>query len=517
MTEVLLFNQYFTSKKDSPEKILAALPINLLYLASYLRSKQIDCKIYELGIFDHNQTIVENNRVRRGISDAEISTIIRNERPKIIGIGCMYSRHYIDVVAISRTIKKIDSSIKVVLGGNHATTFCEMVLKEPSINFVVKGEGEITFYELCNAILSSREDFERIDGLAYRDENGNIIKTKDRELVKNLDELPIDYLLVDIKKYAEVSRESPFLMRYPAIGIASSRGCPGKCVYCTVKAVWGRTWRGKSAKRTVDEIELLHKHYGINEFSFLDDSASLNKKRWNDICDEIINRKLSIRWTTPNGIAHWTLDKSTLKKMKAAGCYRVTFGIESGNVETRKFLGKPYSLLQAKEMIQYANKIGMWTICTNILGFPYETKEAMEDTIRFAKKSGTDFATFYLLAPHITSDVYSYFKKEGLLDFDFIFNENVLDEEKYEEMNRILNDGGVPTKYYSSEELKKIQIKAYRSFIIYRAITYLNPLRLLRKIRSVEDCKYTMRLVFTGFQILMKSFYKKTTNALLYE
>lgn len=518
MADVLLFNQYFTSKKNSPEKILAALPINLLYLASYLRSKQIDCKIYELGIFDYDQSIVENNRVRCGISDAEISTIIRNERPKIIGIGCMYSRHYIDVVAISRTIKKIDPSLKVVLGGNHATTFCEMVLKEPSIDFVVRGEGEITFYKLCNAILSRREDFKEIDGLAFRDETGNIIKTRDRGLVKNLNELLIDYSIVDIRKYAEISRQSPFLMRYPAIGIVSSRGCPGKCVYCTVRAVWGRTWRGKSAKTTVDEIELLHEEYGIKEFSFFDDSASLNKKRWNEICNEIIDRGLNIRWTTPNGIAHWTLDKPTLKKMKAAGCYRVTFGIESGNVETRKFLGKPYSLLQAREMIQYANKIGMWTICTNILGFPYETKEAMDDTVRFAQKSGTDFATFYLLAPHITSDVYSFFKKEGLLNFDYIFNDNVFDEEKYEEMNKIVNDGGTPTKYFTSEELKRIQIKAYKRFVFYRAATYLiNPLRILRKMGSVEEFKYTIQLVTAGLKILIKTFYKKTTRALLYE
>ena len=235
------------------------------------------------------------------------------------------------------------------------------------------------------------------------------------------------------------------------------------------------------------------------------------------MCDEIINRKLNIKWTTPNGIAHWTLDKPLLKKMKTAGCYRVTFGIESGNIETREFLGKPYSLSQAKEMIQYANKIGMWTICTNILGFPYETKKSMDDTIRFAKKSGTDFATFYLLAPLVTSDVYGYFKKEGLLNFDFIFNDNVFDEEKYDEMNKIVNDGGVPTKYLTPEEIKKIQIKAYKSFIIYRTITFLNPLRLFRKVQSIEDLRYTSRLLYTGLKILFKSFYKKTTKALLYE
>ena len=515
--DVLLFSQYFTSRRESPDKILAALPINLLYLASYLILKGISCKIYELGILNFDKIIIEDNEIRCGIPDEEIIRIIKGECPKVIGLSCMYSRHYIDVISIARLIKKVNPSIKVVLGGNHATAFCDMVLQEPTVDFVVKGEGEITFYELCNKILTNKTDLENIKGLAHKDNNGNIIENKDRELVKNLDELPIDYSLLNIKMYTDPPHRSPFLMRYPAIGILSSRGCPYNCVYCTVKAVWGRIWRAKSAKKTVDQMELLYTKYGIQEFGFLDDSASSNKERWNAICDEIINRKMNIRWTTPNGIAHWTLDKSILRKMKAAGCYRITFGIESGNVETRKFLGKPFPLSQAKEMIQFANKIGMWTICTNILGFPYERKESMEDTISFAKRSGTDFAAFYLLVPQVASDVYSYFKKEGFLDFDSIFVHNVFDEEKYEEMNRIVHDGGAPTKYFTSEELKQIQMEAYRSFIIYRAMTFLNPFRLLRKIQSIEDFGYTVGLLWAGLKIFTKTFYKTTTKALLYE
>lgn len=517
MAEVLLLNQYFTSQVDSPDRILATLPINLLCLASYLKSKDINCKIYELGIFDFTKVVVSNGRLRCGIGDEEIVAIIKRESPKIVGLGCMYSRHYIDVISISRLIKKIDPQIKVVLGGNHATAFYDMIMKEPSVDFVVSGEGEITFYELCNKILSNDNDFTDIKGVTYR-HNGDILKTQDRELIDNLDDLPIDYSLVNVNRYANTAYASPFFMRYPGIGIISSRGCPNNCVYCTVKAVWGRTWRAKSAKKTVDEIALLHKGYGIREFFFLDDSASLDKKRWGDICDEIINRKLDIRWTTPNGIAHWTLDRPILKKMKASGCYRITFGIESGNMETRKFLGKPYPLDQAEEMIAYANRIGMWTICTNILGFPYETRESMEDTIRFAQKSGTDFAAFYLLAPMVTSDVYDCFKKEGLLNFDHIFKDNVFVENKYEEMNKIINDSGAPTRYFSPEELKKIQIDAYRRFIIYRFFTYLiNPLHIFRKIRSGEDLIYTTRLILVGFKIFINSFYKKDTKSLLYE
>jgi radical SAM superfamily enzyme YgiQ (UPF0313 family) len=415
---------------------------------------------------------------------------------------------------IAKLIKKIDASIKVVIGGNHATSFSDMVLKVPAFDFVVKGEGEITFYELCKNILEGEKNFYKIKGIAYKDRD-RIVKTENREFIANLDDLPmLDYSFMDLIKYTGGSK-SPYIMRTPLIGIISSRGCPGRCVYCTVRAVWGRTWRGKSPKRTVDEIELLHKKYGFREFSFLDDSASFNKVRWNAICEEIINRGLDIRWTTPNGIAHWTLDKPILLKMKKSGCYRITFGIESGNLEIRNFLGKPYLLSQAKELIQYANKIGMWTICTHILGFPYETREQIEDTIGFAKKSGTDFAAFYMLCPMPTSDVYKYFKDEGLLDFDFIFNDNIFNEEKYEEMYKTLNDEGTPTKHFTSVEIKKIQTKAYRSFIIYRAFTFLNPLRVARKIHSMEDLEYTFRLGFTGVKLLMKSFYKNTTQTLL--
>ena len=229
--DVLLLNQYFTSNKKAPEKILGLMPLNLLYLASYLQLKKIPSKIYELGALRDQDIREENGRVRCGLSDAEITEIIKCERPKIIGLGCMYSRHYIDVISIARLIKRIDPSIITIIGGNHATALSDMVLKEPSFDFVVRGEGEVTFYELCKAILSETKDFRDINGIAYCDAKGNIVKTEKRELVKNLDDLTIDYTLINLAEYTNREHKSPFLMRYPAISIISTRGCPGKCVY----------------------------------------------------------------------------------------------------------------------------------------------------------------------------------------------------------------------------------------------------------------------------------------------
>lgn len=517
MADVILLNQYYSFRKESPDIVLSVLPINLLYLASFLRQNAIDCKICELGIFRPEQAYVDGNRFRCGLKDDDIRDIIRTEKPRIVGIGCMFTRHAPDVMAIARTVKSVDPSIPVVLGGNHATAFPQPVLKNGDVDFVVLGEGEVTFHELCRRILDGGREFHDIPGVAFRDPQGGFVRNKPRPLIEDLDTLPMDYRLVEVPKYAAVSHMSPFLMRYPSLAITTSRGCPNKCIYCTVKEIYGRTWRGRGATKVVDEIQLLHEQYGIREFAFLDDSASVDKKRWGAICEEIIQRRLDIRWTTPNGIAHWTLDKGLLEKMKKAGCYRVTFGIESGNEETRKYLGKPFPLAQAREMIRHANRIGMWTICTNILGFPYETYAAMMDTVEFSKKSGTDFATFYLLVPHVSSEVYGHFKKEGLLDFDRFFSGAPFNDDDYEQMSKIINDGGAPTTLFTVEQLKRIQMRAYRSFVLYRGLTCLvDPLYLWRKVDSWEDLRYMLRLGGIGVMIFLRTFYSRTTKKLLY-
>ena len=237
----------------------------------------------------------------------------------------------------------------------------------------------------------------------------------------------------------------------------------------------------------VDEIQHLINDFGIREIHFQDDSMSINKVRMNQICDEIIKRKLDFKWATPNGIAHWTLDKRLIRKMKKAGCYRLTFGIESGNPEMRKWLGKPYSLTQAKELTRYANKIGLWTIATNILGFPYETKDQIEDTINFAIDSDVDFALFYRLAPRWGTPVYDVFKKEGLLPK----NETA-----------IYGEGSAcDTKVFTKEELVRIRNEAHQRFLKYRLRSFLNPLRIARKINSWEDFWYLARLGRSGLRM----------------
>lgn len=502
--DILLFNPYYSQLPEYYSFFAPAPPVGLMYLAAYLRKKGISCGIRELGVFDIKDAAKIGSRIRFGLNDEAIHEILKQERPRIVGITNMYSVYYRDVIEIARTIKNFDPGIRVVLGGNHATSYWKYILKNHSVDYVCLGEGEETFYELCSKLLNNQSP-DSVAGIGLRSAQGEISRTEARPLIHDLGQLPVPaYDMIDFPRY--FGRVHPFSMRYPACGIVTSRGCPGECVYCTVKAVWGRTWRGRSPKDVADEIEYLMKNYGIREFAFLDDSASIDKKRWMGICNEIISRKLDIKWTTPNGIAHWTLTPEILSKMYEAGCYRVTFGIESGNPGTRKFLGKPYSLTQAQGLIRHSNRIGMWTICTNIIGFPYEDMNSIRDTIAFAKSSGTDFACFYLLIPQPTSEVYDYFKKEGLLNFDAFFESNEFDENEFERINYALNETGCDTLYFKKEELSRLQKEAYRSFILYRVTGYIfHPWRLLWKVRSREDFLYVMSLALKGFEIFLRT------------
>ena len=461
--DIILLNPYFSVPKGIPNEYYAIVPLNLLYLATYLRKKRLDCKIYELGI--HRTIKPVTNRF--GLSNDEIEEIIKKEKPKIIGIGCMYTRHVQDVKELITFLRKITDA-KIVVGGSHVST-----LGLPTADYEIQGEGEMAFYDLCKSILSHKP-----------------VNRIIRYPLGNIDDFTLDYSLIDIKPYIEDTKISHFLYKNHSFGVISSRGCPYNCIFCTVKNVWGRSWRPRHPELFVKELEYLNKTYGIEEFTFLDDNISIDQQRWITILN-LIKKRLNIKWTLPNGIAHWTLTPKILKLMQEAGCYRLTFGIESGNEKTRKFIRKTHNLQQAKDLIKYSNKIGMWTNTTNVIGFPFETKKQIWDTIWWNVKSEANFAGFYLLSPFPSSDVAQYFSQG-------IYN---------------LSEEGVDTQYVTKEELKLIQKRGYMLLLATRIF----KVNLLKKIRNWEDLKFTLRMVKNGIRIIFKSITMKNTLKLLYD
>jgi magnesium-protoporphyrin IX monomethyl ester (oxidative) cyclase len=480
-------------------------PLGLAYVAGYLEKEGNQVKLLDARGLSSEGVTKDSKSTFYGLSDEEIIKEVKNEEPDVVGISCMWTAYSGDAHRVARLVKRYRKDLPVIFGGAHASQFYEMVLKDDNVDVVVIGEGEVTCAEVLRKIKDGFS-FEGVEGIACRDTDDKIVKNPPRQFIKDLDTVPFPARhLLDMSIYLDESKKGGLAMRRPSVPMVTSRGCPQKCIYCTIHSVWGHSWRGRSPKNVVDEIEMLQQDYGVKEVHWMDDSAGVRRSRLVEICDEIIRRKLDIKWTTPNGIAHWTLNESVLDKMKQAGCYRITFGIESGNPEMRKFIGKPFDLKQAQRLIRYANKIGMWTICTFIIGFPHETREAINDTIQFAVDSDTDMAVFYLLCPHPTSRLYDIFKQEGLLDLDYVLDSSMSPkDEDFAKLGELLAQKGLKTKYFTSEELESILTEAYNSFFKARFKSFLNPTRIMRKIKSAEDFRYVVRLGNTMFPFVFK-------------
>jgi len=487
---ILLFYPPVTVRGDDSTTPGIIAPLGLANIAAYLEREGYSVAICDV-LAEGSKTLKRGkNYLRVGLSEKSIIERIEYYKPDIVGISSMFTAFAPDSHKLAEIVKNVFPQTLVIFGGSHASVLPEGVLADKNVDLVVIGEGEETLLEIVRRF-EKKKSLDNILGTAVREKKGKVFINKPRPFIKDLDSLPfparhllpMDLYLTGSKKIEEAS----YVMRFPFADIVSSRGCPNNCIYCAVPKLWGRTWRAFSAKRVLSEIEFLVEEYGVREIHFLDDNVSVNKSRLHEICDGIIERKLDIKWTAPNGIAIWSLDKPLLEKMKKSGCYRLTFGIESGSLETQRFIRKNLNLEKANEIMKIACDLGLWTFSTYIIGFPYETKEAMDQTFDYAIKSYSDFVGFILLMPFPGTDITEIMIKERLI--------------KRSDFNKIkiaaLFSGykGAGTKYFTPEELKYNQSEAHKRLMFSRLLWPITrPIKLLKKIQSLEELKYAIRI-----------------------
>lgn len=476
---ILLINPPYTNTEGLKESAGHAMPLNLAYLAAFLRNK-INCQIKIIDAEADNLTATD------------IVNKVAESKPKIVGLT-IPTPTFSSVIEITKLIKKeLGDEIILVGGGPNPTVLPEETLRDAPFNFLVLGEGEITFYELIKKINLGENDFEKIDGLAFCRE-GKVIINKKRGLIENLDEIPLPARdLFDLKKYytAPTKKTSASSFDTP---ILTSRGCAYNCTFCLSKSMWGQRVRFRSVDNVISEMEQCIDNYKINEFNFFDDTFTIDNKRVEVLCQTIIDKGWKISWNCMGRVN--TITDNMVKLMSRAGCKKIAFGLESGNQEVLKLMNKRATLEMAEKAVDIVKNNGLDVLGSFMVGNVGETPETIKQTINFAKKLDLDNATFFIVCPYPGTEIYKIARDKG-----FISEKN-----KWEEFAPLTKTKPILIQdNLTAEELIYWQKSAFRKF-------YLRPRYVIKKIKKLRSWG-DLKIIFEGLRIFFRILNKKPSE-----
>ena len=350
--------------------------------------------------------------------------------------------------------KETHPNCTTMLGGSHASFWDTNALQEClALDIVVRREGEMTFLELIQRI-QDKKDYKGVLGATYRTQNGTPTRNEDRPFIEDLDALPFPaYHLLPLDAFHRMGKTI-----FP---LTTSRGCVQWCDFCSTVRMFGRGYRMRTPKNVVDEIEMLHNKYGESQFTFYDDAFTVNRNHVLKICEEIKTRKLKIKWDCETRVD--MVDKDLLATMHNTGCLAVWFGVESGSEKILCQMNKKIKLDQTRLAFKTAQKLGLMTIASAVIGFPGETEETAWETINFIKELNPDDIGFYVATPYPGTPMYEQVKKNGWL--------RITDFNRYDTATPTFE-----TPLLNMDKIREIRYKAHQQF-------YLRPRYVLKMMR----------------------------------
>ena len=268
----------------------------------------------------------------------------------------------------------------------------------PLADIVVKGEGERSFADLVTAHLGG-DPTDTIPGLFHKEGDGYEY-SGDAKPLEPLDDyfFPAWDLVPMERNYHRWAR------RMPIVPLVTSRGCPNRCIFCSVHRLMGNQRRQLSVDRVVQEVVHLKERFGIREIYFKD-ALFLKERSWmHDFCGRLLRERLDITWWCPTGPAYVDLD--TLRLMREAGCHTVNYGLESASQETLQRLKKPLTVEQSLEAVHLARKAGLRVKAYFLVGLPWEGVEDIRATLRLAARVKAHHTLVYLSTPFPGSELW---------------------------------------------------------------------------------------------------------------
>ncbi|ODS33504.1 MAG: Radical SAM domain protein [Candidatus Scalindua rubra] len=383
--------------KEDKESLACSPPIGLAYIAASLRAGGFEVKIVDAKSLN--------------MSHKETCKVVLTEKPDLVGIT-VFTSQLRSALITAGEIKKNLPSCKIVVGGPHVhPQHGEIIREKDFVDFCVRLEGEITVVELARA-LSEGGDFGGIRGLTFRDADNKVIVNPDRPFIEDLDTLPFparDLLHNHIYRGSIGFRE-----RARFTYVTTSRGCPFKCRFCSISQFWPRQ-RRRSVENVLQEMKETYERFQIIYMKFTDEMFVLNKKWVNEFCQGMVDTGLNkkVTWSCDGRVNNVT--EELLRNMKEANCAVIFYGIEFGNQKILNDSGKRTKIEDIYRAIEITKKAGISPTGNFMIGYPTETKETINDTMRLAIDLDLDFCSFSVVTPFPGSELYYYCKEKGLL------------------------------------------------------------------------------------------------------
>lgn len=432
-------------------------PLDLAYMAAVLERKQIVCRIRDYSA--------------EGSTWEDMRDDIKEFKPDLLVVSVTTPTLERDLIACD-IVKQSGRAVLIAAKGAHfSLKDQEVMLKHSGLDIAIRGESEQAIEEIA-----SRKPFADILGLTYRTETG-FKSNPDRPYIEvdDLDKLPFPARhLLNNELYTAPDTGEPLTM------INVGRGCPHRCIYCAVTIASGHKLKLRSPKNVVDEIDGCVRDLGIHNFFFRADTFTWDEKWTVDVCREIINRNIDIRWGTNSRVD--TISEERVKWMKKAGCWIIGFGFESGNQESLDRMKKRATLEQSREAVKLCKKYGIKTYGLFLIGLPWETREMVEDTIAFMKELNPNFVDVNIAYPLPGTEYYRIAKEMGM------FTDEDLKSGDYSKPI-------VHTEYLSTDDLVKLRHKALLSF-------YLRPGYILQTLLNIRSFKILKNYISSGLRLL---------------
>ena len=376
--KILLTHGYFLND-DPKEKIIMKpyAPLGILYISAYLERKGFSNEVFDTTF----STL------------SELKNHLLTFKPDVLAIYVNLMTK-LNVLKIIKFVKSHLTETRIILGGPeikyNATEFLDF-----GADYLVIGEGEETSFELIKTLNEKRFDkIDQIEGIGFKDHKNETIITPERTKIKDIDSIPFPNRdKINLKLYLDAWKERH---GENAISISTMRGCPYTCKWCS-RAVYGLSYRRRSPQNVCNEIELINKEYNPDTLWFVDDVFTISHKWLTEFNKLLLERNLKIKYECITRADR--LNENVIKDLKASGCFRVWIGAESGSQKVINLMDRRVHVNQVRDMIKLSQKYGIQTGTFIMLGYPGETEDDIEETIKHLKKSNPEFFTITVAYP----------------------------------------------------------------------------------------------------------------------